>query len=194
MKADRKLFVISGPSGTGKGTLISEIMKKFDDIELSVSSTTRKKRVGERPDLNYYFLSEEEFDKKIKNDEFLEWATVHSKKYGTLKDTVRDHLRDGNDVILELDVQGALKIKRKIPNSILIFIKPPSFAELRERLINRKTEGEEDIKHRLNIAKIEMKFANKYDYVIVNKDLKKTTEKLVKIIEQERRKKTTIIL
>lgn len=194
MKTGRKLFIISGPSGTGKGTLISRVLKRLDDVVISISATTRKERAGEKPRLDYYFLSEEEFNEKIRKNEFLEWANVHSNRYGTIRDVVRDHLRSGNDVILELDVQGALSVRKKVPNSILVFIKPPSSAELKKRLMKRKTETEEDIELRLKIAKDEIEFANKYDYIIINDDLNRATEELLKIIKQEKREKTTTIL
>jgi len=194
METDRKLFIISGPSGAGKGTLISSVIKQVGNVELSISATTRKPRVGETPGVEYNFISNEEFDEKVKKNEFLEWAKVHSNKYGTLRNLVRDHLQKGKDVILELDVQGALNVKEKVPNAILIFIKPPSQNELKERLVKRRTESKKDVEHRLKAAEVEMKFANKYDYIIENKELKQAIEELVKIIENERAKKTTAIL
>jgi len=194
METDRKLFIISGPSGAGKGTLVSSAMKQVGDIELSISATTRKSRVGETPGVEYHFISDEEFDEKVKKNEFLEWAKVHYNKYGTLRNLVRDHLQKRKDVILELDVQGALNVKEKVTNAILIFIKPPSQKELKERLVKRRTESKKDVENRLKTAEVEMKFANKYDYIIENKDLKQAVEELVKIIENERAKKTTAIL
>ncbi len=194
METDRKLFIVSGPSGAGKGTLVSAAMKRVGDIELSISVTTRKPRVGETPGIQYHFISDEEFDEKVKKNEFLEWEKVHSNKYGTLRNLVRDHLQKRKDVILELDVQGALNVKEKVPNVVLIFIKPPSQKELKERLIKRRTESKKDVEHRLKTAEVEMKFANKYDYIIENKDLKQAIEELVTIIEKERAKKTNAIL
>lgn len=194
METDRKLFIISGPSGVGKSTLVSSAMKRVGGVELSISATTRKPRIGETPGVEYHFISNEEFDEKVKKNEFLEWAKVHSNKYGTLRSLVRDHLQKEKDVILELDVQGALNVKEKVPNVILIFIKPPSQEKLKERLVKRRTESKKDVEHRLKTAEVEMKFANKYDYIIENKDLKQAIEELVKIIENERAKKTTATL
>lgn len=182
------LFIISGPSGAGKGTLISKVLRELDDIELSVSVTTRKIRNGEVPGKSYYFVSDEEFDQKIRDDEFLEWAKVHSNRYGTLRKWVRDLLGSGKDLILELDVQGAISVKGKIPNSILIFVLPPSSEELKKRLIARKTEDFKDIKVRIKTAQSELKLQDVYDYKIVNDDLEKAKAELVNIILAARKK------
>lgn len=181
-KREGKIFIISGPSGAGKGTLISEVVKELDDIEVSVSVTTRSIRKGESPGKSYYFVSDEEFDEKIKENEFIEWAKVHSNRYGTLRKRVRNHLRSGKDLILELDVQGAISVKKKIPNSILIFILPPSDRELKKRLLQRDTEDQGDIEVRLRAAETELKFQNIYDYKIVNDDLSQAKAELIKII------------
>ncbi|MDI6799241.1 MAG: guanylate kinase [Actinomycetota bacterium] len=187
-KREGKIFIISGPSGAGKGTLISEAVKELDDIEVSVSVTTRNIRKGESPGKSYYFVSDEEFDKKIKEDEFLEWAKVHSNRYGTLKKLVRNLLQSGKDLILELDVQGAISVKEKIPNSILIFILPPSDRELKKRLLERDTENQGDVGVRLRTAESELKFQNIYDYKIVNADLSQAKAELIGIINSIRKK------
>ncbi len=177
-----KLFVISGPSGAGKGTLISQVLKELPDIKVSVSATTRKIRKGEVPGESYHFLTDHEFDQKIRDDEFLEWAKVHSSRYGTLKKWVRDLLEKGKNLILELDVQGALSVKEKIPSSILIFILPPSDSELIKRLQKRETEDKGEINLRLKTAQNELKLQDIYDYKIINDDLDRAKNELISIM------------
>ncbi len=177
-----KLFVISGPSGAGKGTLISQVLKELPDIKVSVSATTRRIRKGEVPGESYHFLTDHEFDQKIRDDEFLEWAKVHSSRYGTLKKWVRDLLEKGKNLILELDVQGALSVKEKIPSSILIFILPPSDSELIKRLQKRETEDKGEINLRLKTAQNELKLQDIYDYKIINDDLDRAKNELISIM------------
>ncbi len=178
-----KLFVISGSSGVGKGTLINELLKKTDNLCLSVSSTTRKPREGEVHGKNYYFISREEFDKAVENDEFLEWAEFSTNKYGTSKKTVKEQLDKGVNVLLEIEVQGALQVKKKIPEAVLIFILPPSREELEKRLRGRGTESEEAILKRLNAIEFEALESEKYDYKVVNDVIERAVSEILSIYE-----------
>jgi guanylate kinase len=182
------LVVLSSPSGGGKTTVCQRILKKHKDYIYSVSATTREKRKGEKQGRHYFFLSEEEFKRKIKNEEFVEWAWVHGKRYGTLKKFVTQAQEKEKVALFVLDVQGGMAFKRKYPESVLIFILPPSFEELKRRLTHRGTENKEELKQRLNTALKEIKFWSKYDYVVVNKNLNQTVDTVEKIIEAERLK------
>lgn len=176
------LIVLSGPSGTGKGTLCKKILEKNDrenKIILSISATTRSPRGTEMDGVDYFFLSKEKFEAMIKNDELLEFADVFGNFYGTPKKFVQDKLNEGVDVLLEIDTQGALKIKEKFSEAILIFLLPPSFEELERRLRTRGTDSENVIERRLHDAKIEFTRLKFYDYFVVND----TIEKAVKIFE-----------
>jgi len=161
------LIVLSGPSGAGKGTICKKLLKETD-IKYSISATTRKPRKGEKHGREYFFLSKEEFQKKIQEDEFLEWACVYDNYYGTPKSFVEEVLSKGYDCILEIDPQGALKVKKKKPDAVYIFICPPSFNELANRITNRGTEDIQEIKKRLSCAKEEMLSVENYNYVVVN--------------------------
>ncbi len=176
-----KLIIVSGPSGSGKST-ITKIVKEKLNIPLSISATTRKPREGEIEGKDYYFLTEEEFKKKIAEDEFYEYAKVHGNYYGTLKKTVEDNLNKGLNVILEIDVQGALIAKEKNKDAILVFFRTENLEILEERLKNRKTDSEEVIRLRMENALAELKYEEKYDYTIVNKDIEKSVQKLTEII------------
>ena len=162
-----RLFVISGPSGTGKGTICAELLKDIGN-EFSVSMTTRGPREGEKDGKDYYFVSREEFLKNIEAGNFLEYATVFDNLYGTPKDMVMNRLEKGRNVLLDIDVQGGLQVKRAMPEAVLIFILPPSLAELRRRLEGRGTETAEKVEHRLGQALSEIKLIGEYDYYIVN--------------------------
>lgn len=178
-----KLFVISGSSGVGKGTLISLLLKNNSKIMLSISHTTRAPRQGEVDGVNYFFRTKEEFQKSIEENAFLEWAQYSDNFYGTKRKFVERKLNEGFDLILEIDTQGALKVKEQMPDAILIFILPPSLKDLENRLRGRKTETEEAIQKRLNFVESEMKNLSLYDYQIVNDDLQMALEKLKGIIE-----------
>ncbi|MCX7832505.1 MAG: guanylate kinase [Actinobacteria bacterium] len=183
-----KIFVISGPSGAGKSTIVKELLKLAPDLVLSISATSRKPRAGEVDGKDYFFLTRSEFERKVKENYFIEWAEVHGNLYGTPKDFVNENLQNGRSVILEIDVQGALKVKETFEDAVLIFIEPPDFEELERRLKSRSTDDEETINLRLQNAIYEMALAKYYNYRIVNKDLKKTIEEIIKIIREEEKK------
>ena len=177
-----KLYVISGSSGVGKGTLIKEFLKKHSEFKLSVSCTTRAPRAGEEHGVNYFFLSKEEFKNCIANNEFLEWAEFSGNMYGTQKEYVQTKLNEGKNLILEIDTQGALNVKKIMPDATLIFILPPSFEELEARLRGRHTETEEAIQKRLESTKMEMENSKDFDYQIINDSIENAVVALEKIM------------
>ena len=177
-----KLFVISGSSGVGKGTVIKEFLKKNPEFKLSVSCTTRAPRDGEVDGINYFFLTKEEFKNFIDKEDFLEWAEFSGNMYGTRKEYVLRKLSGGNNIILEIDTQGALKVKAKMPEATLIFILPPSFEELEARLRGRHTETEEAIQRRLNSTKQELENSKYFDYTVVNDSVDNAVQALEKIM------------
>jgi len=179
------LYVISGPSGVGKDTIINEYLKNNEGI-LSISATTREPRIGEVDKKDYYFLSTDTFEKWIKEDNFLEYAKYNNNYYGTPKSLVEENLKKGVNVFLIIEVQGALQIKEKIKDSILIFIMPPSLDELKKRLINRNTDSKEMIENRLKIAEKEIDLSSKYDYIITNNKINTSVEKLKMIIDNKK--------
>ena len=181
-----KIFVISGPSGVGKGTVVDQVLKNVDNIYLSVSATTRQMREGEKEGVNYFFKTKEEFQDMISSDQFLEWAEFTGDFYGSPKSNINNYLSCGKDVILEIEIQGAKQIKQKCPDAVLIFLAPPSFEVLEERLIKRKTESIDKVKIRLNKAKQEMKETGLFHYIVVNDDLKKAVDNVIGIIDTER--------
>ena len=182
---NKKLFVNSGCSGVGKGTVINEFMKRnSDDFILSVSCTTRKPRPNEIDGVNYFFISREEFEKNIKEDKFLEYAQFAENYYGTKKKYVQQKMEDGYNVILEIDTQGALQVKSKMPQAVLIFIAPPSFEELENRLRGRHTEDEATIQKRLAQVKIELERSLKYDYTIINDSIERAVEEIESIVRK----------
>lgn len=181
------LIVISGPSGAGKGTICKRIIDEMDNIKLSISMTSRDKRGAEVDGVDYYFVSKEEFEKRIENNEFLEYAIVHNNKYyGTPKSKMEENLKEGISVILEIDIQGALKVKELVKNAIFIFIMPPSMKILKERLINRNTETEDKILERFKTAYKEINEYKKYNYVVVNDNIEEAVEKVKSIILSEK--------
>lgn len=180
------LIVISGPSGSGKGTVISEFMKNNNNVWLSISCTSRPIRKGDIPGETYYFLTKDEFVKKIENNELLEYAIYNGNYYGTPKEYIEEKLCMGIDVILEIEVQGALKVKELVPEAICIFIMPPSMKELKKRLVGRGTESKEKVLERFKTAYKEINEVSKYNYVVVNDDLEDSIDKVNAIITCEK--------
>jgi len=181
------LIVLSGPSGAGKGTICSNLLKSDDSLNLSISMTTRSPRGSEVDGVDYYFVSKEEFEKRISNDEFLEYAQVHGDNYyGTPKDKVEVVLKKGEDIILEIDIQGALKVKEKMPEGIFIFVMPPSMRELRDRLVKRNTETKEKIVERFRNAYKEINEVTKYNYIVINDEVELAVDKVKAIILAEK--------
>lgn len=185
-KKEGILFIVSGPSGVGKGTVINEALRLVPDINLSISYTTRPPRKNETNGKEYFFVSEEEFNSMIERGEFLECAKVHGNLYGTPKRYIEEKLKNNEDVILEIDTQGARQVKRAFPNGIFIFILPPSIDELLKRLYKRGTEEEEEIQIRLKNAKEEFKEWKWYDYTVINESIRLTGEIIASIIKAER--------
>ena len=177
-----KLFVISGSSGVGKGTVIKEFLAKHPDFKLSVSCTTRKPREGEVHGINYFYLTREEFELCRERDEFLEWAEFSGNLYGTQKAYVQEKLALGKNMILEIDTKGAINVKKIMPEATLIFILPPSFEELEARLRGRHTETEEAIRKRLESTKLEIENSKLFDYQIVNDSIENAVKSLENIL------------
>lgn len=188
MKKQGKLFVISGPSGVGKGTLLNEVLKNHENIKYSVSYTTRAARPGEVHGKNYFFVSKDEFKNLISQDKFLEWAEFAGNYYGTSIDTVNETLASGKNIILEIEVQGALNVMEKCPDAVTLFVTPPNFETLKGRLIGRHTESEEAISKRLNTAEFELNNIHKFKYNLVNDDLELASKKLDEILSNEEAK------
>ena len=179
------ITILSGFSGSGKGTVVKKLMKDYDNYALSISATTRKPRVGEVDGREYFFKTVEEFKEMIDNDEFIEYATYVDNFYGTPKDYVYNQLEQGKDIILEIDLQGAMLVKEKNPEVVLIFVTPPSADELKRRLVGRGTEDMETINARLKTAVHESAFMDKYDYLLINDDLDECVKNLHSIIQSE---------
>ncbi|NLH46619.1 MAG: guanylate kinase [Acholeplasmataceae bacterium] len=186
MKPKGVLLVLSGPSGAGKGTICHKLREKRNDLSYSVSATTRSPRKGEVDGKDYFFITIDRFKEMIANDEMLEYAEIYGNYYGTPKPYVMNILDQGKDVVLEIDPQGALQIKKHFPDAIFVFIVPPSLDELTKRIYNRGTDSEEVIKRRLSAATSELEYASKYDYIIVNDEVEKATNKVSNIIDAER--------
>ncbi|MCX7653465.1 MAG: guanylate kinase [Fervidobacterium sp.] len=180
------LFVISGPSGVGKTSIIRSVLERVDNLVFSISCTTRKQRPGEVHGVDYFFITHEEFNRMIQENRFIEWAQVHDNYYGTPADFVNEHLKSGYDVILDIDVQGALTVKKNWYGAKFIFVAPPSYQILSERLKKRGTESEEKIKRRLETAKKELSFIPEFEYLIINEDLEESVKNLSAIIYAER--------
>ncbi len=180
------LFVVSSPSGGGKGTLIQRVLNSLPNLSYSVSYTTRRPRPGEVNGQEYFFVSSEEFEEMIAGDEFLEWAQVHGRLYGSSRSQVATEINEGRDIILEVDVQGAASVRKLIPESASIFILPPSFEILRQRLIARGTDSAEELELRLRNAPEELKDYATFDYVIINDDVEIAAAKLAAVVAAER--------
>lgn len=178
-----RLIVISGPSGTGKGSIIKKVMERWPAAEFSISMTTRGKREGEEHGVHYYFATREEFEATIEDGGFLEWADVFGNYYGTPKAPVEKRLAEGADIILDIDIQGAMNVRKAMPGAVLIFILPPSMKELRRRLEHRGTDAQDVIEKRLAKALTEIGTAREYDYVVVNDDLDVAAEQVLSIVQ-----------
>jgi guanylate kinase len=187
------LIVFTGPSGVGKGTVVKELFQNLDNLIFSVSVTTREKRSGEEEGKNYFFRTNREFDELIQADKLLEWAEFVGNKYGTPKDFVFEKLKNGTDVFLEIEVQGALQVKEKFPEALMIFLLPPSIDELEARLRKRATEPEEKILLRLAKARDEMKYINDFDFSVINDSAERAGKELREIILSRRVEKKNLL-
>ncbi len=179
------LYVISGPSGVGKTSIIEGTLKRVRNLVFSVSFTTRQKRAGEIEGKDYYFVDKETFQEMVRRGEFLEWAVVHGNYYGTPKKFVDENLQKGLNVLLDIDVQGAMSVMEKTNDAVYVFIAPPSFETLKQRLSKRGTENPEDLQKRLEDAKKELSYITKFEYIIVNVDLNESIDQLCSIIVAE---------
>jgi guanylate kinase len=179
-----RVFVITGPSGVGKGTLIRGLRERMPELELSVSATTRTPRPGERHGIDYHFLTPEEFERRVETGEFVEHATYSGNRYGTLRSDLERRLRDGTPVVLEIEVQGARQVREAMPDAVQVFIAPPSSDALRARLIGRGTDSAEQVGARLETAERELAAQPEFGHVVVNDRLEDATEELVAIVRQ----------
>jgi guanylate kinase len=180
-----KVFVITGPSGVGKGTLISMLLERVPDLELSVSATTRGPRAGEADGREYHFLTEEEFQRRVDEDDFLEFAPYSGNRYGTLRPAVEDRLEAGRSVVLEIEVQGASQVRQAMPEAVQIFIAPPDPAALRERLVGRATDSPDEIEKRLRRAEVELEAQVDFPHVVVNGDVQQAAAELERLVRDE---------
>lgn len=180
------LIVLSGPSGAGKGTICQRLLRSYPDLHYSVSATTRMPRQGEKNGETYWFIDKEQFQLMIENDDLLEWAEVYGNFYGTPRRYVQEQLDSGKDVVLEIDIQGAMQIKTKFPQGIFIYILPPSLDELAQRIYKRGTDSLESIKRRLGCAGYELAAARRYHYLVINDDIPVAVSKVESIITAEK--------
>lgn len=186
MKQEGILIVVSGPSGTGKGTICKELLQQYPNMAYSVSATTRLPRAGEEHGTHYWFTEKTEFERMIEQGELLEWAEVYGNYYGTPLQRVRDMLYNGKDVLLEIDPQGAMQVQKKFPEGVFIYIIPPSLAELAERINRRGTDSKESIARRMDAAVAEISYAVHYHYVVVNDVVDVATKKIAAIVQAEK--------
>ena len=182
LKREGTVFVVSAPSGTGKTTICKKLLKKYDTLKLSVSYTTRPPRKGEENDIDYSFVTEEKFKKMIDKGEFAEWAMVYGNFYGTSLKRLKKLNKDGYDIILDIDTRGAMQLKNTYDKAVYVFILPPSMQILKDRLVSRKTETADIVKKRLDSAREEISYYEKYDYIIVNDILKNAYQELESIV------------
>ncbi len=180
-----RVFVITGPSGVGKGTLIRGLMERLPQLQLSVSATTRAPRPGERDGLDYHFLSREEFDRHVAAGEFVEHADYAGRSYGTLRSELQDRLREGVPVVLEIEVQGARQVRVAMPDAVQVFIAPPSLQALRTRLVGRGTDDGAEVERRLRVAEQELQAQPEFEHVVVNDRLEDALERLTAIVAAE---------
>lgn len=180
------LIIISAPSGAGKGSVINELLKMDNNLWLSISATSRPMRTNDEEGKTYYFYTKEEFENKIKEDYFLEYASYAGNYYGTPKKYIKEKIDSGKDVILEIEIQGAMQVKKLIPEALCIFIMPPSLKELKKRLIGRNTDTKDKILERFKIAYQEMNEVTKYNYVVVNNEIDVAADKILSIIKAEK--------
>jgi guanylate kinase len=188
MKNKGDIFVISAPSGTGKTTLAHLLLSRFPDMSFSISYTTRLPRPGEIQGQDYFFVKKTEFEESITKREMLEWAKVYGYYYGTPLNFVREKIVAGKDVLLDIDIQGAQEVIKKIPEAVLIFIIPPSWEELQRRITSRSAESSKVIKKRLRAAKKEIEMAREFDYIVINDILERALEELVNIVKATKAK------
>ncbi|WP_158737650.1 guanylate kinase [Alteribacillus sp. YIM 98480] len=187
------LIVLSGPAGVGKGTVCNALRGVDTEIEYSVSATTRQPREGEADGVNYFFKTKQEFEQMIEENKLLEWAKYVDNYYGTPLDYVEETLEKGRDIILEIEVQGAKKVKERYPEGIFIFLMPPSLAELRSRIVGRGTENEDLINKRMTVAREELEMMENYDYVVENDEVDKAVNRIQAIVTAEHCKKDRLI-
>lgn len=187
------LIVLSGPSGVGKGTVCSRLRKVAPELVYSVSATTRAPRAGEMDGVNYFFKSKEQFKSMIERDELLEWAEYVGNYYGTPRSFVADTIKVGKDIILEIEVQGAMQVKQRFPEGVFVFLMPPSLGELRSRIVGRGTETDDSIRERLSAAADEIRLLEQYDYAVVNDQVELACERIRAIITAEHCKRDRIL-
>jgi guanylate kinase len=180
-----RVFVITGPSGVGKGTLIRGLMERLGELELSVSATTRAPRPGERDGVDYHFLTREEFDRKVQDEDFVEHADYAGRSYGTLRSELEERVSAGAPVVLEIEVQGARQVRASVPDAVQVFIAPPSLQELRTRLIGRGTDDPEEVERRLRVAAQELEAQPEFAHVVVNDRLQDALEQLTAVVADE---------
>jgi guanylate kinase len=185
LPAVARVFVITGPSGVGKGTLIRGLMERLEQLELSVSATTRAPRPGEQDGVDYHFLTREEFDRRVADGDFVEHADYAGRSYGTLRSELEARVRAGTPVVLEIEVQGARQVRAAMPEAVQVFIAPPSLEALRTRLIGRGTDDAEEVERRLQVAEEELAAQPEFGYVVVNDRLEDALEELTRIVAGE---------